>query len=129
MFHWLIDIIGHLTGFVSGRPYARRSPEWSRVRAEVIAEHPYCSCCGRTTNLTVHHILPFRDHPELELAKYNLQVLCEGWTFNCHLWVGHLGDYVAGWNPSSVDDAAYWLRKIRARPQRKKVKTSGPSCE
>lgn len=119
MLQWLRDLAGHLTAAVTGRVYSRRSSRWPAVRAAVLKECPDCSCCGRTGNLIVHHIRPFHLFPELELERSNLQVLCEGRTFNCHLWVGHLGDFQSGWNPDSIEDAARWREKISSRPKRR----------
>lgn len=75
-----------------------RSPQWPRKRQEHIAEHPVCECCGRRTNLNVHHVKPFHLFPALELMDENLVTLCEGGPINCHYLAGHCG---AGWSAYS----------------------------
>lgn len=39
--------------------------------------------------------------------------LCDGrGTLNCHLWCGHLGNWMR-YNTTAVKDAAYFLNKIK----------------
>lgn len=33
---------------------------WKRIRRDVLRQTPFCSCCGKTQHLQVHHIIPFR---------------------------------------------------------------------
>lgn len=75
-----------------------RSNKWPSKRAEFVAVHPKCECCGRRTNLNVHHIKPFHLFPELELVDENLITLCEGGPINCHYLAGHCG---VGWSTYS----------------------------
>lgn len=67
------------------------SPEWQRVRYEVLAENNgLCRLCGRNpithgVALHVDHIVPRSKNKERELDKTNLQVLCE----DCNLGKGN----------------------------------------
>lgn len=122
MIRFLIDIIGRLTGFVSGKPYARRSSGWAKLRAEVIAEHPYCDycLCDDLRFLQVHHIEPFHLNPAREMDRDNLVVLCEmPGPGGCHLVRGHDGSWHR-FNPNIKEDC----RKNRERLKRILV-----SCE
>jgi hypothetical protein len=64
---------------------APRSPEWANVRKEHVLQFPRCAACGTVENLNVHHILPFHEHPELELDQNNLITLCR----EHHFRIGH----------------------------------------
>lgn len=78
---------------VHGLKAAERSGKWDAFRAEVLRERPYCELCGATENLTPHHIKLFADHPELELVKSNVIVLCDPPDVRhhgCHWKAGHL---------------------------------------
>lgn len=95
-------------------PGSRRSSAWRSVRADHLEEFPECAVCGSARNLEVHHILPFAMFPDLELEPGNLLTLCEHGrlkSLNCHLLIGHLGDY-RKFNPSAGADAVYWRRKL-----------------
>ena len=39
-----------------------------------------CVICGATTNLTLHHVKPIKDYPELQYRADNLKPICK----NCH---------------------------------------------
>ena len=69
-------------------------------------------CCGRRF-LIAHHIVPFHLAPDLELDPTNLLALCEAkrYGINCHLLVGHLGNFLRS-NPFVVANAAYWNHMI-----------------
>jgi hypothetical protein len=97
----------------------KRSGQWPRVRAEHLAAHPACEVCGHTgEKINVHHILPFHLHPERELDPKNLITLCEDENFvNCHLFIGHLGNF-HGWNPAVRIDAALWHKNLIANKAR-----------
>ena len=91
-----------------------RSGAWARVRREHLAREPECAACGRSKDLEVHHILPYHEHPELELddgtngLDGNLITLCAD---PCHFVHGHL----MGWsrsNPDVRDDAARYRNKV-----------------
>lgn len=94
-----------------------RSPEWPKVRAAYLKEHPRCALCGGKKKLEVHHRRPFHLHPELELDPSNFVTLCEnkGDGINCHLAFGHLGSFQS-YNPDVDDDTATWSKKIASRP-------------
>ena len=91
----------------------KRSSEWSRVRKEYLAKHPKCFICLGEKKITVHHILPFHLHPELELDKKNLVTLCEGKsTLNCHLIFGHWNNFAKKYNPHIMEDAKIWRKRL-----------------
>ncbi|ULQ61203.1 HNH endonuclease [Brucepastera parasyntrophica] len=50
---------------------------WRGLRAEVIAENPFCAWCKRNDTLTVDHIENPRGNEALFFNKDNLQVLCK----------------------------------------------------
>lgn len=74
---------------------APRSPRWASVREAHLRSHPVCALCGSSIRLNVHHIQPFHLYPEKELDPTNLVTLCESenWGFQCHLIVGHGGNF------------------------------------
>ena len=74
---------------------AKRSKDWSKVRAEFLQLNPRCAVCEGNKKLNVHHIVPFHVDPTLELEPSNLITLCERkkYGIHCHLLVGHLGNY------------------------------------
>jgi hypothetical protein len=108
-------MIGALTDLLKGKAPlgVRRSSRWPAVRKAHILAHPTCEVCGGTTVLAAHHIEPFHLRPSLELEPSNLMTLCErkGYGINCHLLVGHLGNYKRI-NRDSVIDAAVWKSKL-----------------
>ena len=91
----------------------RRSSKWKHVRHNHLLEHPECECCGRKTELEVHHIIPFSVAPDKELDPDNLITLCESKKngINCHLLLGHLGDYKR-FNPNVKSDVLEWRAKL-----------------
>lgn len=94
----------------------RRSSQWRSVRDEFIRGKS-CACCGGRRFLIAHHIVPFHLSPILELDPTNLIVLCEAkrYGINCHLLLGHLGNWQRA-NPFVAADAAYWNHMlIRSR--------------
>lgn len=95
----------------------KRSPQWPKVRAEHLRKEPCCRACGAREKLEVHHIWPFSwpGGQGLELEPANLVTLCESPSHNCHLWVGHLGDYRSR-NPDVLEHADLWRRLIANRP-------------
>lgn len=93
-----------------------RSTKWPAARAAHLKTHNECAVCAGTEKLEVHHKKPFHMHPELELEPDNLITLCESGKHgvNCHLLVGHLGNFKSV-NPDVENDAATWKTKILAR--------------
>jgi proline racemase len=94
----------------------QRSSRWRKVRAEHLKNNPKCELCEGTKKLRVHHIKPFHLYPELELEPTNLITLCEclSYGINCHLLVGHLGNF-RSINNDSVNDIATWNEKLKKR--------------
>jgi len=96
----------------------RRSSKWRKIRAAHIKKNPRCNCCGLKTKVEVHHIIPFSIAPDLELNPENLMTLCENkkWGINCHLLVGHLGNY-RRINAAVAVDAISWRMKLGYYPK------------
>lgn len=92
-----------------------RSPEWPRVRAEHLKDHPTCAACGESDHIQVHHIKPFHLWPALELVQSNLITLCEKPGHDCHFIFGHLHDWYS-YNVEVEADAVAYLAKQEARP-------------
>lgn len=95
-----------------------RSGLWPKVRAEHLRREPTCAACGRSKDLEVHHILPYHEHPELELddgkdgtgKDGNLISLCRD---PCHFYLGHLMNFAGRSNPHIREDAARYLQRIK----------------
>ncbi len=89
-----------------------RSSRWPAFKRAWLVDHPGCAVCGSTKKVEVHHIKPFHEHPELELDENNVITLCRSkkWHIDCHLDVGHNGDFKKH-NPHVVADA----KKVRKR--------------
>ena len=71
----------------------KRSGQWPTLEHHFLASHPTCAACGTHRHLQVHHIEPFHLEPKLELDPTNLIVLCMTRRFECHLQIGHGGDF------------------------------------
>ena len=105
-----LEAIGHLPGHaVYG---AARSGKWPALERNWLKVHPHCAACGGTQDVSVHHKKPFHLHPDLELDPGNLITLCE--RHNCHLMIGHSGDWHA-FNPHVEEDARILRRRIEQR--------------
>lgn len=93
---------------------AKRSSKWREVKAKHLKEHPKCAVCESTSKLEVHHVVPFHLAPDLELNPENFITLCENkkYGINCHLLIGHLGNYKRT-NLNVKGDAAEWNIKIK----------------
>jgi len=92
----------------------KRSSKWRTVRKHFLRSNPRCVVCESRNKLEVHHIIPFHVDPSLELNSNNLMVLCENkkYGINCHLLVGHRGNY-RKFNSYCKVDADIWNRKIK----------------
>lgn len=66
-----------------------RASQWPKVMHAYLEEHPTCEACGGTTDLNVHHCVPYHLNPDLELDTKNLITLCRLHHFD----LGHLGDW------------------------------------
>jgi hypothetical protein len=88
-----------------------RSPSWNKVRNEHIRKYPKCAACGKTKNLEVHHIVPYKIDKTKELDINNLITLCGD---HCHFVFGHLMDWKS-YNPNIKEDAEQYLAKIKAK--------------
>lgn len=109
------DFFKHLKDRIEGKAEkgARRSSKWRKVREAHLKHNDRCFLCGSNKQLEVHHIIPFSIAPDKELDKENLITLCENkrYGINCHLLVGHLGNY-RRINPMVVIDATLWKMKL-----------------
>ena len=106
----VLRLTSHLIDVLKGKTTLgkKRSPQWPKVRAEHLRKCKFCMVCGGTKKLEVHHIKPFHLDPSLELEPTNLITLCEAKKrgINCHLLVGHLGNYRQE-NPQVLDHAQF----------------------
>jgi hypothetical protein len=91
---------------------AERSGKWPALERNWLKVHPCCAGCGTTEQVSVHHKRPFHLHPDLELDSGNLISLCE--KHNCHLMLGHSGDWHA-YNPHVEEDAKFLARRVQQR--------------
>lgn len=91
----------------------KRSGKWPTIEKHFLEEHPECEACGSKTRLNVHHCLPFRSHPELELDPKNLITLCMSMGKECHLALGH-GDDFHQYNQAVREDVGI----VRSHPER-----------
>jgi 5-methylcytosine-specific restriction endonuclease McrA len=82
-----------------------RSSHWPTVQHKFLKLHPVCQACGGTENLNVHHKKPFHLYPELELEPSNLITLCMEGDKDCHIKLGHGGNFKA-YNPNVEEDVA-----------------------
>jgi hypothetical protein len=106
---------------------AKRSSKWGSFRKAFLKKNPTCCVCGGSKKLEAHHIKPFHLHPELELDESNLISLCEGnGSVNCHLFVGHLGNF-KGLNADVKADAAEWFKKLQKNKEDIKAQVSKSS--
>jgi hypothetical protein len=116
----MLDVIHNLHERLVGKVPAdcRRSSHWREDRAGHLKLHGSCAGCAGTKKLEVHHIVPFHLAPARERDPTNWITLCESGKggINCHLAIGHLGDYKC-FNPNVVTDAAAWLAKRQAAPR------------
>lgn len=94
-----------------------RSSEWPKVRDQWLKDNPTCAACGGKEKLEVHHKYPFAwpNGAALELDPNNFITLCEKPGHDCHLMVGHLGDWKSR-NSQVCEDSANLLKKIQCRP-------------
>lgn len=92
---------------------AKRSSQWRKARKAHLKTHPDCAVCGSKKKAEAHHIVPFHFAPDQELNPDNLITLCENkrYGINCHLLIGHLGNYRRV-NISCEADAAMWRHKL-----------------
>jgi len=98
--------------FLKKLRYAVRSPKWSSIRKEHLANNSCCIACGRDKKLEVHHIKPVHLFPELELDPSNLVTLCAD---PCHIVFGHLMNFKR-WNSDVVIDSDLYLNKVINKP-------------
>ena len=110
-----MDIIKQFTDRMSGKalPGQRRDSKWRKLRKEFLKQFPRCAVCDGIKKIEVHHKVPFNLAPDLELEMDNLVTLCENkkYGLNCHLLIGHLGNY-RRINAFVDCDVVVWKMKI-----------------
>ena len=86
------------------------------MRRAWLALHPTCAACGSKQHVQVHHLWPvhFPGGEKTELDPTNFMTLCERPGWNCHIRIGHGGDFKAR-NPEARKDAALSLERITDR--------------
>jgi len=96
---------------------ARRSSRWTKARKRHLEKNPRCEVCGSKKALEVHHVIPFSIAPDLELDPSNFISLCENkkYGINCHLLLGHLGNY-RRFNASVKADVMYLRMRLGKVP-------------
>jgi 5-methylcytosine-specific restriction endonuclease McrA len=92
-----------------------RSPKWPSVRKKHFRSEPSCMACGAASPVECHHIIPFHVDKNLELNPANLITLCETKGANCHLQVGHYGNW-HDYNRHVKTEAAAALAKLKGNP-------------
>lgn len=110
MMDWLYELFDRRTFG------AARSSQFAKLSRDMIKEAGGLCRMGLhkatiLNPLNTHHVLPFHEHPEYELKRPNLIVLCR---FH-HLWNGHLGSWKSS-NAQVREDAAEFTTKVKARP-------------
>lgn len=90
---------------------APRSSHWPAVRDAHLEECPECAACGGTTDLEVHHVVPFHKDESLELDQKNLITLCRRPSRMCHWVFGHLALSWSASNQHVREDA----KRMRTR--------------
>lgn len=111
-----MKIIKHIKDKLQGKAKKghRRSSKWSKIRKEFLVKNNRCAVCESTSKLEVHHKIPFHVDPSKELDEDNLVTLCENkkYGLNCHLLMGHLGNYRK--HNKLIDiDVKLWNEKIK----------------
>ena len=59
-----------------GRGHANDDPRWRRLSTKLRKLSPFCELCGGRDDLTVDHIIPTSEAPELAHEPLNCRVLC-----------------------------------------------------
>ena len=111
-----MDLRQYVDDWWQGRPErGSRGGKWPKVREEHLKQHSVCEACGGKKSLQVHHILPL-SHGGLELEPANLLTLCTDGPggMNCHLVLGHSGDWKAR-NSMARWDAADLRVRLESR--------------
>lgn len=101
----MINWIKNLFTFIDHTFGAVRSPAWPNFRKTYIKKE--CEVCGKKYFLELHHIIPFWQHPELELFPSNVVTLCR----THHLEWGHYFSW-ASWNDRIKED----IERIKNKP-------------
>lgn len=81
-----------------------RSPRWHALEKAHLQKEWWCRGCGGLTDLQVHHVLPVHLFGSKELDPENLITLCMDPARECHLRMGHLGNW-SKYNPEIRDQA------------------------
>jgi 5-methylcytosine-specific restriction protein A len=111
----IIDWHPEQTGGILAFAAKPRHRLWRGVRQRHLTLFPECAATGSRELLEVHHVLPYHEHPELELDPGNLITLTNRPATPMHFLLGHLGNW-SSWNPNVREDAARMREKIQNRP-------------
>lgn len=108
----ILSLIGLRTSYaaVPPKPDESRSPRWPAARKAHLKRFPTCAATGMASDLDVHHIRPFHEHPELELDPDNLITL----TRTAHFCLGHFCDWRLS-DPDIRQHAAEYLARRASR--------------
>lgn len=60
----------------STRARKTNGTRWKRFSARLRAMSPFCEFCGSGDYLTVDHVLPYSERPDLEYTVENCRILC-----------------------------------------------------
>lgn len=88
-----MEIYQTINDLYYGKPYFARSPKWPAAEKRWLLEHPTCEGCGGTTHLQVHHKIPVHIDPSRELDPDNFKTMCVNPVWQCHLIIGHKGNW------------------------------------
>lgn len=59
------------------RNRATNTTRWKAFSKRLRRASPFCETCGSVEDLSVDHLLPVSDYPELEYAEENCRILCK----------------------------------------------------
>lgn len=65
-----------------------QTQRWKKLRAEILESHPYCSICGGTDKLQVHHTWDTKEYlqnADMFFDADHLQVVCH----ECHYQISN----------------------------------------
>lgn len=66
----------HETGRRNGRERQTNTAKWQRFSRRLRKLSPFCELCGSPERLSVDHVIPYDERPDLEYTVENCRVLC-----------------------------------------------------
>jgi hypothetical protein len=103
--HEQIEYWKHRAEIAEAKAATMRSEQWPAARKAHLKKEPLCQYCGGEEHLEIHHCVPFHLDKTKELRDDNLITLCEAPGQDCHLKIGHLGNWKR-FNPNVRDVCA-----------------------